>query len=51
MERSLRLVVTLPQSRNDILISCSLVDQKIWPHELMLKLDTSESYFGKPITD
>jgi hypothetical protein len=37
--------------QNDILNFCPLVDQKIWPHELMLKLDTSESFFGGSITD
>jgi hypothetical protein len=40
-----------PSARNDILNFCSLVDQTIWPHELMLKLDTSESFFGGSITD
>jgi hypothetical protein len=40
-----------PSEQNDILIFCSLVDQTIWPHELMLKLDTSEPFFGGSITD
>jgi hypothetical protein len=41
----------LPSEQNDILTFCSLVDQTIWPHELMFKLDTSESFFGGSITD
>jgi hypothetical protein len=40
-----------PSEQTDILTFCSLVDQTIWPHELMLKLDTSESFFGGSITD
>lgn len=35
-----------PSDQNNNLTFCSLVDQTIWPHELMLKLDTSESFFG-----
>src|SRR6266849_4130874 len=40
-----------PSEQNDILNFCTLVDQTIWPHELMLKLDTSESFCGGSITD
>ena len=40
-----------PSEHNDILNFCSLVNQTIWPHELMLKLDTSPSFFGGSITD
>ena len=40
-----------PSEQNDILNFCSLDDQTIWPHELMLKMDTSESFFGGSITD
>ena len=40
-----------PTEQNDILTFCSLVNQTIWPHELMLNLDTSESFFGGTITD
>jgi len=40
-----------PSEQNDILNFCPLVDQTIWPHELMLKLDASESFFGGSITD
>jgi hypothetical protein len=40
-----------PSLQNDILNFCSLVDQTIWPHGLMLQLDTCESFFGGSITD